>query len=282
MDFDDRLRLYKRDRFSDHDVTRCTDLSVRAWRELIKVRAVRTVTEDRGRGRVRLCDAVVFKRAALIAALNRAGLSLAVSGRVAYFLPLHTMLYTVCDPLTILFQPSAGVDPKTGLPPRYEQPKADWFDPDKPAQVDPETDWLIEIYEGRFVGAIYNAEDGPTIFGDLRHEGTSFVAWVPRRRQIQLSPAFEEIAHKVRSNNFIEAIADWEDPTKWPAELKSLGYIYEQHDTDGDSLRIDAAATTRGPLFKTTINASLAIRIALRRYLGGEPGAPGSEMDEPA
>jgi hypothetical protein len=89
MDFDDRLRSYKRDRFSDHDVTRCTDLSVRAWRELIKVRAVRTVTEDRGRGRVRLCDAVVFKRAALIAALNRAGLSLAVSGRVAYFLPLR-------------------------------------------------------------------------------------------------------------------------------------------------------------------------------------------------
>jgi hypothetical protein len=82
MTFDDALRRYRKDRFTDLDVTRCTGLSVRAWRELIKLRAVRTVTENRGRGRVRLCDATVFKRAAAIAALNRAGFSLAVSGRI--------------------------------------------------------------------------------------------------------------------------------------------------------------------------------------------------------
>jgi hypothetical protein len=54
MSLDDALRRYRKDRFTDLDVTRCTGLSVRAWRELIKLRAVRTVTEDRGRGRVRL------------------------------------------------------------------------------------------------------------------------------------------------------------------------------------------------------------------------------------
>ena len=80
MNFDDALSNYRKGTFTDHDVTRSTDLSVRAWRELIKTRAVHTITDNRGPGRVRLCDATVFKRAAAIAALNRAGFSLAVSG----------------------------------------------------------------------------------------------------------------------------------------------------------------------------------------------------------
>ena len=53
MDFDEALRRYRKGLFKDRDVTRCTGLSVRAWRELIKVGAVRTVTENRGPGRVR-------------------------------------------------------------------------------------------------------------------------------------------------------------------------------------------------------------------------------------
>src|SRR5665811_48475 len=171
------------------------DRSVRAWRELIKIGAVRTITEDRGPGRVRLCDTNTFKRAALIAALNRAGFSLAVSGRIAYFLPFDALLFAIWDPCTILLQAGADVDPDTGLPPRVEQPKADWFDPDKPAEADPEDDWLIEIYEGRFVGIIYSAEhDEPSICGDLRNEGTRFVAWFPFHRQTQVSSATEKIA----------------------------------------------------------------------------------------
>ena len=82
----------------------CTGLSVRAWRELIKIGAVRTITEDRGRGHVRLCDATTLKRAAVIAALNRAGFSLAVSGRIAYFLPIDELLYAIWDPCWIFFR----------------------------------------------------------------------------------------------------------------------------------------------------------------------------------
>ena len=158
VDIEDALRRYREDRFTDDDVTRCSGLSVRALRELIKVGAIRTVTEGRGPGRVRLCDATVFKRAAVISALNQAGLNLAVAGRIAYFLPFHTLLYTVCDPLTIFF---AATEPttirETGLPPRVQQPIVDWFDPDKPATANPETDWLIEIYDGHYVAAIYNS-----------------------------------------------------------------------------------------------------------------------------
>ncbi len=268
MNFHNALSRYTKERFSDADVTRCTHLSVRAWRELIKIRAVHTISENRGPGRIRLCDAAVFKRAAAISALNRTGLSLAVSGQIAYFAPFHTLLYALCDPRTILLQRSANVDPETGLPPRIEQPNVDWFDPNKPAKADPATDWLIEIYEGRFVGVRYNTKDEPTIFGDLRNEGTSFVAWVPLHRQPQFSSATEQIAKALLPSS--DFVAEWENPLRWTRELRLLDYKFEKHETN-DPLRLAAEATARSPVFKATVNVSLAIRKALRRYLGIEP-----------
>lgn len=44
MDLNDALSRYRADRFTDDDVVRCAGLSKRAYRELIKVGAVRTVT----------------------------------------------------------------------------------------------------------------------------------------------------------------------------------------------------------------------------------------------
>jgi hypothetical protein len=174
MAYDEALSRYCRDRFTDQDVTRCTDLSVRAWRELIKLKAVRTEEEQfgRGPGRVRTCDAHTLKRAAVISALHQSGLSLAVAGQIAYVMPFHTLLYVVCDPRPILFQGSVELDPNTGLPPRLQRY---WFDPLKPAPAEPDTDWLIEIFDGRFVGVRYDARKGPvTIFGDLRDEAIRF------------------------------------------------------------------------------------------------------------
>lgn len=65
MSLDEALRRYGNGRFTDDDVVRCSGQSVRAWRELIKLKAVRTVTESLGRGHVRVCDATVLKRAAV-------------------------------------------------------------------------------------------------------------------------------------------------------------------------------------------------------------------------
>ena len=81
VDLNQALRAYQDNRFTDGDVVRCTDLTTRALRELLKVGAVRSVTERRGPGLVRLFDATTFKRAAIIAALNAAGFSLAMAGR---------------------------------------------------------------------------------------------------------------------------------------------------------------------------------------------------------
>ena len=218
MEYDQALSRYRQDRFTDQDVTRCTDLSVRAWRELIKLKAVRTEEETYGRGpgRVRTCDAHTLKRAAVISALNKSGLSLAVAGQIAYSMPYHTLLYSVCDPLTVLFQYSAEIDPNTGLPPRLERPMADWFDPLKPAIAEPEADWLVEIFDGRFVGVRYDARKGPvTIFGDLREQATRFIGWLPFPRRDQFAGgAIERMAQEVRGPGFIKFIARLRRPVQ--------------------------------------------------------------------
>jgi hypothetical protein len=278
MSLNDALRRFREDQFNDRDVTRCTELSVRGWRELIKRRLIRT-SEARGPGRVRQCDAATFKRTAVIAALNRTGLSLAVSGRIAYFYPYHTLLFTVCDPNTILLQRWARTDPATGLPPAVKRPRVDWFDPAKPAKADPRTDWQIEICEGRFVRGIYPSKDGPPVFfGDLRNEGSSFVAWFPfLQRDRFTGNAMQEIARGQLPHKFIDWVAEWEDPLKWRKELGELDYQFERHDAADDPLCEAAVAAAESPVIKTTINVTLTIKKALRRYLGIEPVLANSE-----
>jgi len=273
MKFDEALWRYREDRFTDEDVTRCTGLSVRSWRELIKFGAVRTEEEKRGPGRVRICDAHTIKRAAVISALHQSGLSLAVAGQIAYVTPLHTLMYAVCDPLIILFEYSAALDPNTELPLRRQSPLTDWFDPLKPAITEPDSDWLVEIFDGRFVGVRYDARQGPvTIFGDLREQATRFIGWLPFLRRDQFAGgAIARIAQEARGASFVKFIAEYEDPSKWLKQLHGLGYRFENRDGATDPLCVTAESAVRNPIFKTTVNVTLAVRKALHRYLGIEP-----------
>jgi hypothetical protein len=272
MDFDDSLRRYRQGRFTDEDVTRCTGLSVRALRELIKIGAVRTITDRRGPGRVRVCDATTFKRTAVIAALNAAGFSLAVAGRMAYLLPFEELLFAICDPFTVLFLHGAADDTETGFPPRRKTPTVDWFDPDLPAKVDPANDWFIEVYDGRYIVGDYKVSgqpDEPVIYGDLRDDGTTFVSWLAFHDR---RPVFDH-----RLKGFVDKFnAKWELPNAWSDRLDRdfLDYHYEQHDAEDDRLRIAAEVAVCSPVFKTTINITLGLRTALRRYLGIEPALP--------
>jgi hypothetical protein len=268
------LLRYSAGSFTDGDVTRCTGLSVRGWRELIKIGAVRTCSEKRGPGRVRACDATTFKRAAIIAVLNQAGFSLALAGRMAYLLPLDARLYEIWDPCFILLDATATVEPETGLPPRLKVPKANWFDLDEPATADPENDWLIGIYNGRFVATVYGPERKPIIYGDIRSAATHFVAWYPFHRQHQLiERPTANIAREQLSQQIAVDIAKWEHPSHLSDRLdpRFLDYQYEDHGGDDDPLSGAAEAAVRSPLFTTTINVTLAIRKALRRYLGIDP-----------
>jgi hypothetical protein len=264
MSFDDALRRYRAGQFTDEDVTDCTGLSVRSWRELIKVGAVRTITDERGRGRKRACDATTFKRASVISALHREGFSLPTAGRLAYLIPLDHLIYNSSDPITILIDRSRKVDPATGLPPRRKQPLADWFDPNKPAKVDPGNDCLIEIYDARFVGVRYRAQK-PVIYGELHDDRTRFTSWYEFQHQ--------GLIHDERLKKIVEIVAKWDcrgEPANRIDET-FLDYKYEDHDQTDDPLRITAEATARNPVSTTTVNISFAIRRAIGRYLGIEP-----------
>jgi hypothetical protein len=276
MDLEHRLRDYHVGEFTDEDVVYGTGLSARGLRELIKFRLVRTITEDiRGRSHIRLCDATVFKRAAMIAAINQAGFSLQVAGRIAYFAPFHTILYEICDPNRGREQ---GTSARAGLAvsPRLRRARAEWFDPRKPAQVRPSDDWWIKVYDRRFVGITYGRDDQPNIFGDLRDGCARFVAWLPCHNKTQFTQsriAKLAIEWAPSGERLPDVVAELEKPTKSTKELRSLGYEYERLSAD-DPLRRAAEATVRNPLSTTTVNISFAIRRAIRCYLGIEQIEP--------
>jgi len=258
------LRRYQAGIFSDADVMRCTGLSARSVRQLIKMGAVRTASEDRGAGRIRTFDSTTFKRLAVVAAINDAGFSLKLAGQIAYLLPSDDHLYRTYDPLNVLFDTSVSVDRGRKLPPRLVAPRFDWFDPDRPATADPERDWLIEIYDRRFVAQVAQKSRFRSVYGDLRKAGTEFVSWWPFHAQLIDYPSTNgEVAPKWEGKRLS---ADRIDP-------KFLDYRYENHVSDDDPLKRMAYATAKRPIFKTTINIALAIRLALRRYLGIEPQA---------
>ena len=159
----------------------------------------------------------------------------------------------------------------TGLPRRVQQPKTDWFDPDRPAQPEPEDDWLIEIFEARFVTVSFGLDDGLSVYGDLRDEGTTFVCWFPAHRLY--GTATDEAASTGTSPVAYKSLAKWESPMDWADQLAArfLDYKFEDHSADDDPLATAAGVTLRSPIFKTSVNASLAVRKAVRRYLGIEP-----------
>jgi hypothetical protein len=264
-DLNQSLRAYQDNRFTDDDVVRCTALTTRALRELLKVGAVRSVTERRGPGLIRLFDATTFKRAAIIAALSAAGFSLAMAGRIAYFVPFEELLFAVCDPITIFFMHGTPVNPDTGLPRPWPKPRANWFDPDRPAEGDPE-DWLLEIYDRRFIGALYKTPsraDERFIYADLRDDGAKLVLWLPFH---ETRPVFN-----VPLKQFVDVFAaKWAQSSAWSDRLPSkfLDYHFEDHSADDDPLRLRAEATARDATFTITINLTSAVRKALRRYLG--------------
>ena len=83
------------------------------------------------------------------------------------------------------------------------------------------------------------------------------------------------MAQELCGDGLIKFVAEGEDPAKWTKkwikELHPFGYRFEHHEGRTDPLCIAAEAAVRSPVFKTTINPTLAIRKALRRFLGIEP-----------
>jgi hypothetical protein len=111
--------------------------------------------------------------------------------------------------------------------------------------------------------------------GRLREQATRFIGWLPFPRRDQFAGgAIERMAQEMRGPGFINFIAEYEDPSKWLKELHGLGYRFENHDGEADVLCVAAESAVRSPILRTTVNVTLAVHKALRRYLGIEPTAP--------
>lgn len=249
----DALKRYKANSFTDDDVTRHTGLSGRAWRELLKIGAVRKVSDQRGPGRKRTVDSDMFMQAAIIAALHRSGFSLAIAGRLAHFMPMDWLIYIACDPWVVLVDQIEW--PETGLPRFRNPPVNNWFDRETPAKADPD-DWRIEVYDGRYVGMLLPSRrrSKTIIYGDLRREGTQFVSWYPFHLEKGYVSTADEIARY-----------------PYRPDPKFLDYTFEDHPKKDDPLRALADDAAKSPVFMTSVNITLAIRKALRRYLGIDP-----------
>jgi hypothetical protein len=93
--------------------------------------------------------------------------------------------------------------------------------------------------------------------------------------------AIERITQELGGDGLIKFVAEREEWTKKSIkELQRFGYRFEHHEGRADPLCIAAEAALRSPVFKTTINPTLAIRKALRRYLGIEPVLTKSEIEK--
>jgi hypothetical protein len=265
------LRAYQENKFTDDDIVAHTGLTTRALRELLKAGALRSITERRGPGLVRLFDAKTLKRAAIIAALNRAGFSLVMAGRIAYFLPFEELLFGLCDPIAIFFMHGTAINPDTGLPRPWEKTRANWFDPDRPAEADRENDWFLEIYDRHFISALYKVPgkaDERFIYAELRDDATKLVVWLPFHEQ---RPVFN-----LALKQFVDTFAaKWAQPDAWSDRLPSkfLEYHFEDHSAADDPLWLRAEAAARDATVTITINLTSAVRKALRRYLGLDAAA---------
>jgi hypothetical protein len=180
-----------------------------------------------------------------------------VAGRVAYLLPLDHILFAICEPSR------ADAVEQNGMLTRLANVRADWFDPDKPAVADRDNDWLIEIYDGRFVGLVTGGDEEALIFAELRNAQTRLIAWFPLHQCIG-------------TGTDGSLVAKWQHPHHRADRIdpRFLKYKFEQHDSPDDPQCIAADAAVRSPRVKTSVNASLVIRTALRRYLGIESEEP--------
>ena len=130
---------------------------------------------------------------------------------------------------------------------------------------------FCEIYDGRFIGVDYRTpreEDLKFVYADVRDAGTTLVLWLPFHAR---RPVFN-----LPLKQFVDSFAaKWEQPGAWSDRVntKFLDYRHEDHSADDDPLRVLAEASAKTATFTISINLTLAVRKALRRYLALEPAA---------
>lgn len=257
---DDVFRWYGQGCFDAEAMTRGTGLPERSQRLLAKLGILQPVPQ--AKTKPRLFDRRMLKRAAVIAPLQKLALSLQAAGTIIYAAPgLERFTFGQLDPWQIMFGPVEA--PAKGLPPTREHAgkfsDPTWFDPETPPHAST-GDYLIEIVNGHYVAHTMLNDPlnwAPSIYGELVDDMTKFVWWSCYEEVEVERPGEGGVQPLVLRRNVDNSMSA--DMLKWNVR-----------DVSNEEQRA-TKLVIENPVTKITLNASLALRIALRRLLYIDP-----------
>jgi hypothetical protein len=259
------LFWYRENRFTADDVTRATGLSEAAQRLLLKIGILQAVPQ--ARTKQRLLDGHMVKRAALIAPLNKNGLSLQVAGKiVSAALMLEDFYFDLVDPWDAVFDAGGKFDRATGLfPRRAPLRKCDkWIEPNA-TKVAEALDYRISIVDSRFV-----VIGDLGVSGELTPDLTDFVWWD--------NAMYDHVKGRVKDGVLRLSVRGTHDHVPAPFgsfdttdDPKTIGFKIKSPTSDDEK---EAEKVKENPVSVLAINASLSLRIALRRLLYIDGPAP--------
>lgn len=262
MSYEDALKWYRESRFTAADVTRATGLTERSQRELQKLGILQPVPQPNPKAQ-RLLNTTMLKRAAIVAPLNRAGLSLGVAGRIVYAaMMLEDLIFDIVDPWDVYYDAGTAFDPETGLFGVRHLPhnRDTWFDPAHAPAAAP-ADFYLSVVDSRFV--MLGADDPDAAYGELTPDLTDFVWWE--------GGMYDHLRERGRDGEVELSVKGAGDHSPAPfgtfdntADPKTIRFKVKSS-TDADLKAAEEAKNN--PVTTLTINASLALRIALRRLL---------------
>jgi hypothetical protein len=259
------LFWYRENRFTAGDVTRATGLSEAAQRLLLKIGILEPVPQ--ARTKQRLLDRHMVMRAAVIAPLNKNGLSLHVAGKiVSAALMLEDFYFHLIDPWDAVFDAGGEFDHATGLFPRRARLRrsAKWIEPDAPKAAE-KLDYHISIVDSRFV-IIGNLG----VSGELTSDLTDFVWWD--------NAMYDHVKSRVKDGVLQLSVRGTHDhaPAAFGSfdtthDPKTIAFKIKSPTSDDEK---DAEEAKENPFSVLAINANLSLRIALRRLLYIDGPAP--------
>jgi hypothetical protein len=228
--------------YTDDQLLEATGLHIDNVRKLVTWGAVRPAKGGRGRGNVRMWYAHTVRHIACVAALVNAGLSVKMAHTLVYLDILGDIFFDIIDPETLAMNSGD---------------KDGWFDPERPLDPQDDHDFRLIIADGKYVFIHSLTKETPIPKGILADAGTLFRTYVD----------FSRYSGSVGDDGKVKDLRPkWEmAPGHFEVDPGSLAWQYDK--TLEDETAIDWQTAYSAAVSITTVNLSLACKIAMRRLL---------------
>jgi hypothetical protein len=242
MDLESAIAWYGSNHFNAADMQRATGLSERSQRELLKLGILQPVPQSRTA--TRLFDGRMLKRAAVIHPLHEHGsFSLQVSGKLVYAdIILESLLFDVVDP----WQAHRRMADKA---PGAEK-QWSWFTSNENPIAEPD-DYYISLINRHYVAS--GSAESLRVYGHLTGDRTDVVVYRGAVWDELLKP----------SGN----IPDWSHSEFHPRSALTGSSRLFKSKRASKSERDAVKQALESPISKFSVNASLTLRMAMRRLL---------------